>query len=473
MNAVLRRILAAITLAAAWGLPPGLNAAPAQNGPINSPATGPVYVVPIQGEISQARFFFLRRALKEAQSDGARAVILDMNTPGGSLDACVEMQKALAQAKPRTITYVNTQAGSAGALIAVSTKEIYMAPMSAIGAAAPVLPGGQEIPETLRDKSISFFSNYFRSVAEANGHNPDIAQAFIDRNKAVIIDGQTIHEKGSVLTLSAQEAVKEIGGKRVLAAGVADSIPSILKQAGLEGATIKQMEPAGFEVLGFWLTTLAPLLLLGGILGAYLEFKMPGFGLPGITSVICFSLFFLGHYLAGLAGWEAPVVFLVGLALVLGELFIHPGTILPGLAGLVLMLGAVIWAMVDRYPGTPLLPSTAALLLPLAKLGGSVILAGIVIAILAKYLPKSSFFGRLVLETGQHVGASLPVGKSEYTRLSAGDEGVTRSILRPSGKAEFRGELYDVLTSGQFVDPGMRVRVVAVEGSRIVVEPMG
>jgi len=455
MKALLRAMLAGVLVVGSW-----IGTAPAAE----------VVVIPIQGEISQARFFFLRRALKEAEREHARAVVLDMDTYGGELKASEEMQKALAQSKLPTLTYINPNAGSAGALIAISTQRIYMAPVSAIGASAPVLPGGQELGKTMEDKTISYFSKYFASVAEANGHNPDIAVAFIDKDKAVVVGGQTIHEKGSVLTLSAQDAVKVIDGKPVLAAGIAASIPDLLSQAKLDG-TWRRVEPMGFERLAFWITTLAPLFLLGGILGAYLEFKMPGTGLPGIASVLCFGVFFLGHYVAGLAGWEAPVFFLIGLVLVLGELFIHPGTILPGLVGAVLMAASVVWAMVDRYPGAPLVPEADALLWPLTKLGVAVALAAAVIAILAKYLPKSAFFHGLVLETQQSAGASLPRGKSGFTRLSVGAEGVARSVLRPSGKAEFAGELYDVITDGLYVEPGARLRVAAVEGARIIVEP--
>ncbi|MEI8234429.1 MAG: NfeD family protein [Verrucomicrobiota bacterium] len=456
MKALLRVMLAGILMAGAW------------NGTARA---AEVVVIPIQGEISQARFFFLRRALKEAQREEARAIVLDMDTYGGELTACVQMQKALAQVKLPTLAYINPNAGSAGALIAISTQRIYMAPISAIGAAAPVLPGGQDLGKTIEDKTISYYSDYFASVAKENGHNPDIARAFINKDKAVVVGGQTLHEKGSVLTLSAQDAVKLIDGKPVLAAGIASSIPDLLSQAKL-GGTWRRVEPTGFEMLAFWITTLAPLFLLGGILGAYLEFKMPGTGLPAIAALLCFGIFFLGHYIAGLAGWEAPVLFLLGLALVLGELFIHPGTILPGLTGAALMVAAILWAMVDRYPGAPLLPEPEALLLPLAKLGIAVGLAAAMIAVLAKYLPKASFFRGLVLATRQPSGAALPIGKSEFTRLSVGAEGVARSILRPSGKAEFGGELYDVITAGQFVDPGVRVRVAAVEGARIIVEPV-
>ena len=429
-----------------------------------------VVVVPLKGEISQAKFFFLRRALKEAEKENAQAVILEMDTYGGELKACVEMQKALDKASMRTLTYINPNAGSAGALIAVSTREIYMAPISAIGAAAPVLPGGQDLAETIKDKSVSFYSSYFASVAEKNGHNPQIAEAFIDKNKAVVISGKTIHEKGSVLTLGAQEAVQKIDGKPLLAQGIATSLDDVLKQAKLDGP-VRRVEPTGFEVLAFWVTMLSPLFLLGGMLGAYLEIKMPGTWLPGVFSVVCFAIFFTGHYVAGLAGWEAPVLFLVGLTLVLGELLVHPGTILPGLLGAALMAASLVWAMVDRYPGSPLVPDADLLVVPLLNLA---LAAGItlgVIYFLAKTLPKSPLFHRLVLASGNPSGPSLSPQKSEFTRLPVGAQGVARSILRPSGKADFGGELHDVITGGQFVEPGTPVRIVAVEGARIVVEP--
>lgn len=429
-----------------------------------------IVVIPIKGQISQAQFFFLRRALKTAERDGARAVILNMDTYGGELNACRQMQEALSKVKVRTLTYVNPNAGSAGALIALATKDIYMAPISAIGAAAPVMAGGEDLSATLKDKQVSFLSSYYASVAAQNGHNPDIAEAFINKGKAVVIGGQTIHEKGSVLTLSAQEAAKVIDGKPVLAAGIASSLEDLVKQAKLEGV-IHTVEPTGFEVLAFWVTLLAPLFLLGGILGAYIEIKVPGFGLPGILSAVCFAIFFAGHYVAGLAGWEAPVLFIVGLAFILSELFIHPGTVFPGLIGAVFVVTAVVWAMIDRYPGAPLIPDAELLLWPLLKLTLAVVLAIVGCYFLAQYLPQSSVFGGLVLASSQPQGAALSATKSEFTRLAVGAEGVAHSILRPSGKAEFDGRLYDVITPGQFVDPGTPLRVVDVEGMRIVVEP--
>src|SRR2546430_5341026 len=147
-----------------------------------------------------------------------------------------------------------------------------------------------------------------------------------------------LHPKGAVLTLNAQEATEKINSKPLLAEGIVDSIADLTKKAGLNGNIVK-IEPTGFEQLAFWITALAPLLLLGGILGAYLEFKIPGVTWPAVISAICFALFFLGHYLAGLAGWEVVALFVLGMVLVLIEiLFFAHSTIIFGVLGVFLML---------------------------------------------------------------------------------------------------------------------------------------
>jgi len=237
-------------------------------------------VVPIHGEISKAQFYFLRRALKEAESDHASAVILDLDTYGGELSAATDMLDALAKTSIPTIAYVNTNAGSAGALISLGTRKIYMAPVSAIGAAAPVMSGGEDLPSTMNDKVVSYFSGYFRSAASRNGYNPDLAEAFMDKTKEVKVGSEVVHKAGSLLTLSAQEATRVVYGKPLLATGTASSIEDLVEKEKLPDE-IKRIEQTGFETLGLWLTTLAPLLLLGGIIGAYVEMKTPGFGVAG------------------------------------------------------------------------------------------------------------------------------------------------------------------------------------------------
>src|SRR5207247_1286291 len=173
---------------------------------------------------------------------------------------------------------------------------------------------GEDLPATERDKTISYWSALIRSSAIRNGHNPDVGEAFMNKDKEVKIGERVIHPKGTLLTLNAQEATERINGKPLLADGIADSIADLRQKAGLKG-NIVSLNPSGFEQLALWITALAPLLLLGGIIGAYLEFKIPGASLPGIISAICFALFFLGHYLAGLAGWEVVGLFVLGIVL--------------------------------------------------------------------------------------------------------------------------------------------------------------
>lgn len=435
---------------------------------------GAVVVIPLKGEVSKAQFFFLRRILKAGEAAGAAAFILDMDTPGGELGAGVDILQALLRVEVPTFTYVDPNAGSAGALIALGTRQIWMAPVSAIGAAAPVMSEGQEIPETLNAKIISFYSGYFRSAAERNGHNPEIAEAFINKDKEVKIGGRVISPKGELLTLSAKEAAERIGGKPVLAAGIASSVAALVREAGLKGPVV-EVVPSGFERLAIVLTMLSPLLLLGGIIGTYIELKSPGFGVPGALAALCFLLFFAGHYLAGLTGMEVGAVFVLGLALVLAELLLFPGVVVVALVGVLLMVGSLLWAMVDYYPGAAQWPSPGMFLLPLANLGVAIGLSAVVIYFLAEFFPKLPILRRIVLSTAQPSGDSLlpfEPGASPVP-VRTGDRGRTLTLLRPVGRAEFGGGVFDARAEGEFLPPDTGVVVLRVESGEVVVRRGG
>ena len=434
---------------------------------------GDVVVVPLRGEISPSLLMFLRRAEKVAESNGASAIIFEMNTYGGRLDSAEEISSALNRATIPTYTFINSNAGSAGALVALATQHIYMAPVSAIGAAAPVLPTGEDLPLTQREKTISYWSALIRSSAMKNGHNPDVGEAFMNKDKEVKIGDRVIHPKGTLLTLNAQEATEKINGKPLFADGVADSVADLMQKAGLKGKVVS-LGPTGFEQLAFWITALAPLLLLGGIIGAYLEFKIPGASLPGIISAICFALFFLGHYLAGLAGWEVMALFILGVALVIIEiLFFAHSTIVFGVVGVFLILASLFWAMIDRYPGDTFFPTGKALAMPLLNLFLALIGAAIMISLLAKYLPKTSIYRRFALMTSNPPGPSLAGVPREFATaidLAPGTEGVSMSILRPSGKARFLDQIIDVVTQGEFIPSNTALTIVRRDGMRIVVK---
>ncbi len=432
---------------------------------------GDIVVIPLRGEIAPSVHFFLRRGIKLAESSGASALILDMNTYGGRLDSAEEITSALNQVAIPTYTFINTNAGSAGALIALATKHIYMAPVSAIGAAAPVLSTGQDLPETERDKTVSYWSALVRSMASRNGHNPDIAEAFMNKEKEVKIGDRVLHAKGSLLSLNAQEASELANGKPLLADGIVQSLDELARKANLNGPRVA-LQASGFEQLAFWITALAPLLLLVAIVCAYLEFKIPGATLPGVISGICFVLFFLGHYLAGLAGWEAPVLFALGVALVLVEvLFFAHSTIVFGVIGVALILASLVWAMIDRYPDQPVVPSTNMLLTPMMNLTIALIASIIVIALLARYLPRTSFYRRFALLAANPSGPSFSAPREFETGLpiAPGAEGIAVTTLRPSGKAKFGDRVIDVVTGGEFISAQTTVIVSEIDGMRVLV----
>jgi membrane-bound serine protease (ClpP class) len=294
----------------------------------------------------------------------------------------------------------------------------------------------------------------------------------MNKDKEVKIGNKIVHPKGTLLTLNAQEATERIAGKTLFAEGIADSINELIKQANLKGKFVR-FEPSGFEQLAFWLTQLAPLLLLGGIVGAYIEMKIPGFGIFGIISIVCFALFFLGHYFAGLAGWEVVGLFVLGVIFVLIEvLFFAHSTIIFGVLGVLLMLASLIWAMIDRYPGQRFLPTGAMLRTPLLNLLLTFLGAAILILILARFLPQTSLYRRFILSTTNPPGPSLsatPRAFATARSLAPGMQGRALTILRPSGKAEFENQVVDVVTEGDFIAPETPVAVVSTDGMRVVV----
>jgi membrane-bound serine protease (ClpP class) len=437
---------------------------------------GDTVVIPLNGEIAPATFLFLRRAVKAAEAAGAGAIVIEMNTYGGRLDTAAEITGVLNRTTIPTYTFINTNAGSAGSLIALATRHIYMSPVSAIGAAAPVLSSGADLPATEKEKTLSYWSALVRSSSLRNGHNPDIGEAFMDKEKEVKIGDRVVHAKGSLLTLNAQEATEVINGKPLLAAGVADSVADLVKKAGLKGNMVS-VQPSGFERLAFWITALAPLLLLVGIICAYIEFKMPGVSAPGIIAVICFALFFAGHYLAGLAGWEVAALFGLGLILVIVEvLFFGHSTIIIGVAGVFLMLGAILWAMIDRYPGETFFPTGEMLATPLRNLIITLIAAVGLILLLARYLPKTSLYRRFALMTMIPSGPSLAGAPRQFATaldVTPGMQGTAQTSLRPSGKARFADHVVDVVTEGEFIAADTPIIVSQKDGMRVVVKEAG
>jgi len=441
-------------------------------------ASKKVYILPIREDIMPPLVYLVRRGVKEAMEAKADLLVLDMKTNGGRVDTTREIISILDQFPGDTLTYVNKDAFSAGAFISVATKRIYMAPGSVIGAAAPVMlsPGGEgieKVPDTYEKKMTSAVRAMVRTSAEKNGYNIAVVEAMIDKTKGLTIEGQVIAKEGEILTLTNTEAEKEYGTppKPLLSSGTFESLDALLRQLGYGGAERHNINPTGVERVATWLNAISPLLLLIGVIGIYLEFKMPGVALPGIIGVTAFALYFFGGYIAGLSGLEWILVFALGLALVVVEIFVYPGTIAIGLIGAALMLIALIMAMVDIYPGMPSVPSLPQLRLPIEQILIAMAGGAAAILILSRFLPQTSVYRKIISQSASGMKTEAAIEKQKASRQ--GQTGVTISPLRPGGKARFGDEILDVISQGDMIDRGTRVRIVGYSGSEALVELVG
>ncbi len=447
----------------------------ARGGAILTAAPKQVYVLPIREEIQPSLVYLVRRGVKEAMEAKADLLVLDMDTNGGRVDVTEEIIEILNQFKGATLTYVNRKAFSAGAFIAVATQKIYMADQSVIGAAAPILmlPGGagiEKMPDTVEAKMTSGISALIRTCAEKNGYDVNVIEAMIDKSKELEKDGEVLNEKGHILTLTNKQAEKKYGQppKPLLSSGTVASMDDLLAMVGYAEARRLDIKPFGAERLARWINTISPVLLIIGIVGVYIEFKTPGFGVPGIVGITAFALYFLGGYVAGLAGLEWAALFMLGLVLIALEFFVFPGTAVLGLAGALLMLVSLVMGTVDIYPGMPTIPSLPQLRVPLQDIFIAMIGATLVAWVLSRWLPRTALYGALVSQSASGTQSVLAQEQRQTSRV--GQVGVAASVLRPGGKARFGDQLLDVITQGELIARGTPVRIVGHSATEAVVE---
>lgn len=458
-------------------LPAGLAAAAE---PIAHPGTpAQVVIIPVRAQIAQPELYILRRGLKEAIAHNVDTIVLDMETPGGALDVTFEMLKALEKFPGKTVTYVNREAISAGALIAAGTAAIYFAPGAVIGAAAPVLATGGDLDATMRGKIVSYLKARVRSLAEGKGYRGEVISAMIDMDSEFKIGDEVIKRKGELLSLTASEAMKAYGSppQPLLGAGIAVNLDDLLDRLhGAGNYHVTRMKVSWSENLAQYLTSLTPLLLAGGLLCLFIEFKTPGFGIFGIAGIGLLAVVFFGHYIAGLTGYEPLLFFLVGVTLVAVEVLLVPGTMIWALAGATLMFGSLVWSMLDLWPGEPLAIQGDLLLRPLASVMGGVVLAVVVFLALLKYLPKGGLWGGMVLEAAVagepgairalHVGGAGGPAANDLL----GRSGIAATALFPSGQVEIGGSRYEAKLAVGFADAGTPVRVTGFGEFGLMVE---
>jgi membrane-bound serine protease (ClpP class) len=434
-----------------------------------------VFVIPIRTDIEPPLVYLVRRGVKEAMAAKASLLVLNMRTDGGRIDSTMEIIDILNEFKGQTVTYVNDRAFSAGAFISVATQKIYMSRDSVIGAAAPVMmaPGGngtQDLPSTVEAKAVSAVRALVRRSAEKNGYNIDVVEAMIDKNKELEVDGKVLNKKGELLTLTNTEAEKEYGKppKPLLSSGTVGSLEELLKKLGYTDAKVTEIKSTGAESFAAWINAISPLLLIIGLLGIYIEIKTPGVFIPGIVAGVAFLLYFFGGYVAGLSGMEWVVVFIIGIGLIISEFFVHPGTVLPGVIGIALVLVALLMAMVDVYPGGPTLPTMPQIQWPLEELVISVGTSMVIMLILARVLPSTPMYRTLVSRGASGVSSIAKMEQKQASRV--GQVGVAISNLRPGGKAQFGSDVLDVITRGELIAKGQNVRIIGSSGSDLLVE---
>ncbi len=446
--------------------------------PVPAPAKKTVvYVIPVKDEINRPILYILRRGLKEADQK-ADAVVLDMDTPGGALDVTFDIMEALGKFHGETLTFVNKEAMSAGAFISATTGEIWFTPDAVIGAAAPVSSEGKDIDVTMKQKIVSYLKARVRAISEGKGYRGEVISAMIDADYELKIGDKVIKPKGELLSLTATEANKTYGepAKALLGAGTAKDIDALLtKKYGAGNYVIKQFQVTWSEELAQYLTKLSPVLLGLGLLALFIEFKTPGFGIFGIAGIVLLAVVFIGNYVAGFSGHEPLLVFGIGLIMVVVELIFFPGVAIVAVVGLVLMLGSLVWAMADLWPGVPLTVAWSgdAFVQPLQNLGfGLVIAVGLGIG-LARFLPKGWVWDRMVV--GSAIGGAAqiagvsPDAAHEVAAL-VGQRGVAVTVLRPSGQVEVAGRRYEATAEFGAVDAGDPVVVRGQTSFALIVE---
>lgn len=408
-----------------------------------------VYVIPVHQTVESGLQSFLERAFRDAEKAHARLIVLDIDTLGGRVDSAEEIGKLIRQSPVETVAFVHGRAVSAGSYIALNATRIVMEPGSSMGAAAVVDGNGNEVESA---KVVSHWASEMRAAAELRGRDPLIAEGMVDKD--LVVEMPQIKRtvaKGEIVSLTAEEALK---------VGYADKVTADLNEvigfAGVKDPEIISFEPTVSEKLARFLVDpiIMTFLLMIGIAGVLIELFVPGFGIPGVLGIAGFGLYFFGHYVAGFAGGEDVTFFIIGIVLLGIEIFVPSFGIL-GILGIISIISGVVMAAYDSQNA-------------LLSLGVAVVLAAIIITVFIKVFKRRGIWNRFILkdELKSELGFVSQPSKDHLL----GIEGITVTPLRPAGTAEIGSERIDVVTDGEFIMNNTRIRVVKVEGARVVVK---
>ncbi len=393
---------------------------------------------------------YIKRSLERAEQENASLIILEIDTPGGSLSDALNIKNMLLDSEIPVAIFINKNAISAGALIALSAKHIYMATGGLIGAATPVIVSGGEMKKT-DEKIVSAMRAAIRSAAEANGRSTSIAEAMVDETIVLTEEDDGIElDEVTLLTLTTEEAAK-LG----VADAVANNISEILKSRELENAEIINIRENKFDVLTRFISNpvLLSIILSLGLFCLYLEIRTPGFAIPGAVAIICFGIYFIAQFSIVGFNWIALFIFALGVLLLILEIFVIPGFGVAGIFGIISISAGLILAF-----------DISSIQMAFTVVCSSMVVTTVLVIVSFFLLPKSLIFTRVALAedtAGYHSSVS-------YDDL-LGKKTKTLTPFRPAGIIEIDGKRYDAITEGSFIDKDTDVEVVQVQGNKIVI----
>ena len=442
---------------------------------------------------------YLERKLTYARELGADVVVLEIDSPGGLLDAGMSMAETLREVDwAKTVAFVPRQALSAGTFLCLACDEVVVAENGFIGDAGPIFLDKNFMFRHAEEKVRSDLAAKIRKLAEDGGRPPALAEAMVDRDLEVFkvthaddgritymsdaeldsLDDPTEWQKGALLQESKLGAFLEVSGPVALEVGLADatinSRAGIAKRYGVLPADVEALDSTWIDTLIIVLNypSVTVLLFILGLVAAYIELAAPGVGVGGLIAGLCFGLFFWSRFLGGTAGWLEVLLFLSGVCFIAMELFVIPGFGVAGFGGICLVITSLVMAS-ERWGGSQgvSLNGILASLLTVCVAGvGSIV--GMWLA--SRYFGGLRFFRQLMLEPPELSPATASIATSTtssdgMSALAVGDEGTADSMLRPAGRALFNNRYYDVITDGSFIDAGARVRIIKVSGTHITV----
>ncbi len=415
-----------------------------------------IYYFKIEGEISDPTSVMVDSALAEAKRKKVDYVIVELNTPGGLVSAADHINQQILDFPIPVWAFINNNAYSGGALVAIACDSIYMSEGANIGAVTPVDAEGKYAPEKYR----AAIRAKMRASAEANRRNPKIAEAMVDET----LEYDSLVTPGKLIVYTTSEAIKN-----GYCEGKFNSVEEILKHYKMEKAEIIRYTPTFIDrIIGFFLNpiirSLLVLIIIGGI---YFELQTPGVGFPLVAAIVGLALYFIPHYLQGLAqNWEL-LLFFAGIGLIALEIFAFPGMKIFLIAGLIVMFGALGLMMIGNVGFSLAGVSQKALYESLITTSIGLVGAIAMIAMLAPRIATSKTFRHVALQTSLDSKAGF-VSSNLPTMI--GKQGTAYTVLRPSGKVFIDGHVYDAFTRGDFIEKGTAIEVIGQEGAELIVK---